>query len=285
MELFMNRLPLRLAKFFVVFLFSSATPLAFSDSNFYLDLSGGYLFSLHNSTVTDNSNQLSLAPDGINVGLFQLQDVTWKNHYRDGFEGGLTFGVKFENWRWDAEFLYQNVERDIDGSFHLVQLDADGGDEFAPAYDTTDSQTRLSLYSFLFNVYYDFQINHKWNPFIGAGVGAAIVNSESTSENLQLPVTDTTGNTASTVNFIAKSPTIKGVPFAWQLKGGLAYNVDEHFSVVGQYRLFGTTSLSSGSSTVIANPYTAAPTTFYVEGQEVKGLLLNGFDLALRYIF
>lgn len=260
------------------------TNLSFADSHFFLDLSGGYDFGIQNSTTSNNSNRKVFAGDEVN-GLYQLQDVTWKNDDEDGFDGSLGVGFKFDRWHWSFEFLYQNLQRDINGHFTAVQLDADGGDVFSPAIiDIPHSENRLWVYSLMLNAYYDFKINAKWNPFVGGGIGVAWVNSESTSVHNTMTLDNTTDDTATTINLIEKSPTISGVPFAWQIKGGIAYNVNENLSIVGQYRLFGTTDLSSGSSTIIASPDTASPTTFYVKGKEVKGLLLNSLELGLWYV-
>ncbi len=263
----------------VIFLAIAISNISYADSNFYVDLKGGYDFSIQNSTVSSNSNPLAFKGDEI-PGVYEFQNVTWKNNFEGGFDAAAAFGFQFDHWRWDFEFLFQNIQRDIDGDADFVQLADGGGAVVAPIdVDFPHSENRVWIYSLLLNGYYDFRINAKWHPFVGGGIGAAWVNSESTVESGKMLLNNTP------INIIEKSPTISSVPFAWQLKGGLTYLVNEHLYVEAQYRLFGTTHLSSGSSTITASPNTARPTPFYVEGQPVKGLLLNAIELGLRYVF
>ena len=95
----------RIAKASVLMLIISN--LAFANYNdYYIDLGGGYVFSSQNSSVSNNSNSLFYAPNEFGESLFQFQNVDWDNDYKAGFAGNATFGIKFTNWRFDAEFLF-----------------------------------------------------------------------------------------------------------------------------------------------------------------------------------
>jgi opacity protein-like surface antigen len=278
----------RIAKALMLMIFT--TNLAFADSdydNYYLELGGGYVFASQNSSISSNSNRLLYAPNEFGASLFQFQNVDWNNHFKNGFAGDATIGMKFTNWRFDGEFLYQNIQRKMDGSYNWIELDTEGNDVFAPQFNTpfNDSTTRAQLYTLLMNVYYDFNINARWTPFVGAGIGVSWVNSDTTTTSSTLIVTDTTQGTTASVPVVEKSPLLSGNPFAWQVKGGLAYNFNPNVSLVAIYRLFGTTSISSSSSFITVNPNSITPTTFYVKGGNVTGFLTNEINLTLRYIF
>jgi len=259
------------------------------DDDWYLNLTAGYVFGSQNTSTSGNSDSIFFSPIEVEPpSSFQLQDVTWRNNFNGGGEGNFALGAYFySNWRIDFEFLYQNMERNIEGSYNWIELITAGTDTFAPQLNNSfaDSASQLHVYNFFMNLYYDFNNASKWTPFLGAGIGAAIVNSDSTTTNGTLTLLDETAGVTEIVPVSATTPSLKGTPFVWQLKGGIAYAVNSNLSILGQYRLSGSSELSAGSTKITLNPNTAAATTFYTQGKSVHGLLNNGFDLGFQYDF
>jgi len=269
-------------------IYSTQTMATYNDFDVYLNFGAGYTFGSSNTTATNNSNQLFFSPFlNDEASVFQLQNVKWRNNYNGGGEGSVALGMDFyPNWRMELEFLYQNINRDIDNSYNFITLDT-SVDVFTPAFNQSlaNTSTQLHVYNFLFNLYYDFNNGTRWTPYLGVGIGAAIIDSSSANTQGQLNVTNEATGNSQIVPVSATSPALSGTPFVWQFKAGITYLVTPNLSVKGQYRLLGTSEISSTSSQITFNPNSAAPTTFYIPGGKVNGLLNNGFDLELQYKF
>jgi outer membrane protein OmpA-like peptidoglycan-associated protein len=83
--------------------------------------------------------------------------------------------------------------------------------------DSTDA------YSLMTNAIYDFNATGAWHPFVGLGVGAAYLDFDKVSRNG------------------AKVYSGNSWEFAYQGFAGVSYDLDENWSVKGQYRYFATT--------------------------------------------
>jgi len=105
----------------------------------------------------------------------------------------------------------------------------------------------------MFNVLYDIQTGSNWVPYLGAGIGYARVNVDNVS---QFGVTAINGNDN---------------VFAWQFKGGIAYQFNPSMAVTVGYRYFGTDNLSFGDQ----------------PGGTVKteGLSIQSAEVGFRYHF
>ena len=122
--------------------------------------------------------------------------------FDDGFAGGIALGYGFsKNIRVEGELAYQ--ENDVDtGSYN--------GDT---ENDLDSDVTSLAL---LCNSYYDFENSSSFTPFITAGIGVANIN-------VSTPI----GDAEDTV-------------FAYQVGGGVAYDITEKTALDLTYRYFAT---------------------------------------------
>lgn len=121
-----------------------------------------------------------------------------------GFAGAVALGTTFsDNWRGEAELSYSNSNVD--------------------SFSGTAGSGETSMFGLMFNGYYDFKTNSKWTPYIGAGVGGAIVDSSDLS-----PV----GGSR-----ISKSDQV----LAYQGIAGVTYKIDDQLGLFTEYRYVGTT--------------------------------------------
>ncbi len=73
------------------------------------------------------------------------------------------------------------------------------------------------------NAIYDFNATGSWRPFVGLGIGAAYLDFDKVSRNS------------------AELYSGNSWEFAYQGFAGLSYDLDDNWSVKGQYRHFATT--------------------------------------------
>lgn len=125
------------------------------------------------------------------------------------FGRGDDFGLRYlDDFRVEVEFLRQ--ENDIN-DFGSVSAGNGPGD--------SDNQTALS--AFMVNAYYDYDTGTAWTPYIGGGVGAAIVDFEASSGgNSVVDDTDTV--------------------FAYQARAGIGYEISPSTVLSVGYRFFAT---------------------------------------------
>lgn len=256
----------------------------------YIAFGGGGTFPMQNSSMTDNSNVwiLGLSPTATDTTafFFNLNDVTWNNTYKDGYEVNLALGHRFNPfWAAELEGVYQNMQREVDGDYTWANSGFPTGSNphFDPGRQLQTAESVVNLYAVLANAIFS-HVNHTpWTPFIGIGLGAGFYNSSGTTRSGVLTVFDPPG-TPNTPT-LEYSPTITGTTFAWQFKTGISYDVNETVSLILQYRLLGTTQLNASSSQIITNPYARfnQQAFFDIPVNNVKGVLINGVDLNIRF--
>ena len=105
-----------------------------------------------------------------------------------------------------------------------------GNNVFFPGSAVSGRSGQLNVMG---NVYYDFMAQERLNPYIGAGIGVAFVDSNA--------------SLGSTV-------------FAWQAMAGVKYNIDSSWSVGLEGRYMGTTnpSINTPTGTVYSQNHTIA---------------------------
>jgi len=135
-----------------------------------------------------------------------------------GFTAGVAAGYRFaKNFRLEAEFSYRQ---------HSV------GNVDSLGTPSTNVSGDISAWGGMVNGYLDFG-EGKLSPFVGAGIGFANVNIDNAK------ATDTSGNL-----LIDDSDTV----FAFQAMAGLSYELTEEWSITGEYRFFGTDSISAAGT-------------------------------------
>lgn len=256
---------------------------------YYYGLGAGAVFPSADSSAKTDSYSVLYGPTSVGTSLFTLPNVDWKNTYETGFELSAVMGMKmFRQWRMEGEFLYQNVKRDISGDYGWREQSTTApfvivNDDVNNPITHTDSTA--NVYSLMANTYYDFKTGTPWIPFIGAGIGIAWMDSDSTTHagtlrvELNQPPLDIEAPTQET------SPSLYGTAFAWQVKAGLDYTFfNESMSLGLNYRLFGTTKFKASSSEIITNPdISNEAAVFQIPETDVDGLLNSSFNVAWKY--
>ena len=126
--------------------------------------------------------------------------------------------------RTEVEFLYR------------TNLGYDSNPTFMNAASPTKFSSSMTSKTVLFNGYYDFTNTTKFTPFIGGGVGLSMNNS-TTHGSL------TSGASPSEYKRDMTN-------FAWNLGGGVAYNLTEHIILDVTYRYTDLGKASWGDANV-----------------------------------
>ncbi len=175
---------------------SGTSALAYSEEGtWYVEAMGGYAF--------ERDSELEGGGLGADLDL------------EAGFVGALAAGYTFlPNWRIELQGGYEN---------------SDVEDASNPFIATGD----LTVWSFMGNLYRDFDLGMNVYPFVGGGVGIALVEPEytlSAPPGPALGVDDTT------------------TTFAWQAMGGLAFDLAENLMGTVRYRYFQANDYDFGAA-------------------------------------
>ena len=177
-------------------------------------------------------------------GNARFLNATTLRPIRLGFDTGYgvnaALGYRFRNnLRLEAEFSYgSNKIREL-SLLTIATLKATG---------------TITTLSGLLNLYYDIPTNSRFEPYIGAGIGA----SRLAFENLGFIFPGT--------NISSGGFTDSTTVLVYQLRAGVAYNIDSKTAITLGYRYFNVTSQS-------------------VSGLEFDGIGFHNIELGLRYWF
>jgi len=139
--------------------------------------------------------------------LSQSDGTKGKAEYDTGFGFAAALGYDFGPARAEAEVGYRIHDYDKVGASGQEKVNA-GGD--------------VTGWDFMVNGYYDFENTTSFTPYIGGGIGAAIL--------------DSSGVNAGGINMSSGDDTV----FAYQAIAGVAYIFAEVWAVQLEYRFFGT---------------------------------------------
>lgn len=165
------------------------------------------------------------------------QGVTITSEFDTGALASVAIGHTFGGLRAEGEFAY--VQNDVSG--------LKSGGLSAPA------DGDVSAASLMANLYYDFNTDSKWKPYIGAGAGYANVSVNNLTSGPFAIADDNTG------------------VFAYQFKAGIGYAFTKELDGTLGYRFFGTQDADLVDSTGAA--FTA------------DGLQINVIEVGVRYRF
>lgn len=159
--------------------------------------------------------------------------------YKNGFSGAVEFGANYDAWRFGLEVSYLR---------NKINEGKTANENIKGNYD------KVSALSGMINVYYDYALTDECSLYVGAGLGVAKFSYD-----------------AKNCGKVGVEKTV----FAWQLKAGVAYDINENWTVEAGYRLFNTSRV--GVLTVNdANHLVKA---------KVKAPFANSLELGLRYNF
>jgi opacity protein-like surface antigen len=254
----------------------------------YFSMGMGVVFPSHDIDIEGDSTYDLYGPTASPSGssIFQFPNIHWKNELKTGFETNLIVGMHLpHHLRLEGEFLYQNMMRDMSGSFDWIEYDSfSGATLFGPTPNTlAKSNSTVNVYSLLSNLGYDFKNHTSVTPFLMAGFGIAWINSHSVEKMNVLYSNNTTAPFGSPT--LETSPELYGTAFAWQLKAGLNFAWQENISFDLVYRLFATSQFEQTNGDITSNPNTPVADDFFLPKNDVNGLLNNTVLLNFRYTF
>jgi opacity protein-like surface antigen len=223
----------------------------------------------------------------LGTSIFQLPVIQWHNDLQTGFENNLIVGIHLPHqWRLEGEFLYQNMERDMDGSYSWEERYATTGVLAFSAADRplAESSSTVNVFSLMSNLIYDFKNTSRFTPYFGAGLGISWIDSNGTTEANEL-VTQTSG-TQSVTPTTEFSPQLYGTAFAWQAKLGLNIGWKDNKSFDIAYRVFGTSQFEQKNGQITTNPNNPGYTAdFFIPKGDVNGLIDHSIFVNFRYTF
>jgi len=153
---------------------------------------------------------------------FQVAPGTIDTEFEDDWNYSAAYGWKREGYRYEVEL----VVGEDDVSSHTLN----GG---APLAGPTGG---INMAGVLFNGYYDFSAASAFTPYVGAGLGVAMVEAEGFG-------------VATIPDVLDDDDTV----IAYQLMAGIGYDLSDRTNLFAEYRYFGTesadvtTSVSTGS--------------------------------------
>lgn len=147
--------------------------------------------------------------------------------YKNGFNGAVEFGVSYDAWRLGLEVSYRQNKIKSSTNANVANYN------------------KINALAGMINVYYDYALTEECSLYVGAGLGMA------------------------KFNFVAKDSKVETgkCVFAWQVLAGVAYDINENWTVEAGYRLFGTSKVKVSNTAKIKTP------------------LQNSLELGLRYNF
>ena len=147
--------------------------------------------------------------------------------YKNGFNGAVEFGVSYDAWRLGLEVSYRQNKIKSSTNANVANYN------------------KINALAGMINVYYDYALTEECSLYVGAGLGMA------------------------KFNFVAKDSKVETgkCVFAWQVLAGVAYDINENWTVEAGYRLFGTSKVKISNTAKIKTP------------------LQNSLELGLRYNF
>jgi OOP family OmpA-OmpF porin len=134
-----------------------------------------------------------------------------------GFNVGAAFGVRF----------LEHFRTEINTSYRQAEVDNVSGPGFS-----LDGAGDAGVFAAMANAYFDLDLGGPVKPYIGAGVGVGVVIVDSDSSANILIIDDTT------------------TEFAWNVMGGLSFEITENVILSGGYRYFATTDATLDATVV-----------------------------------
>jgi OmpA-OmpF porin, OOP family len=156
--------------------------------------------------------------------------------YKNGFVGAAEFGVSYDAWRLGLEVAYRQNKINNDKTANVV---------------IKNWFKKINALSAMVNVYYDYALTDECSLYLGLGLGTA--------------------KASLVVNGGTKLEISKTV-FAWQVMTGVAYDINENWTVEAGYRLFNISKVK-----VITNNNGVT--------RKIKMPFASSLELGLRYNF
>lgn len=212
-----------------------------------MDLGVGFTSDSNTSNSVNDSptNCDQILADDSNNNQIMLPDArcaerhsTWNNHakFDAGILVGTNIGYSWHNIRAEGEYNYrQNAGKGYtDISFPGAK---------APEFSSTiESFEDLQGHHFFANVYYDFNIAPKWTPYVGTGIGFALVEMDYSAQFIRKSKAEfiadnpnVNANAAGTASLI-NNQSLEDTLFGYQFITGIDYKLTENVFIGGKFR-------------------------------------------------
>lgn len=235
---------------------------------FYSDIGFGGVLSNTTDSITTSPTKISY---DTTPNVVSLPNVTWRNHFKNGFDLNVALGYQFNPcWSAEVELLYQSIERKIGGSYDWQLINSSQVLLTQNNNPINSLNKKAQLYSLLANISYDFYSTAKWSTFIGVGLGISVLRADK-------------GKTLGSTTQI--SPSLNGNAFTLQFKTGVGYELYKNISLIAQYRLLGTSYFNANWGFITLNPRTNNENVFSTNSYKLKRLITNALELKIRYNF
>lgn len=175
------------------------------------------------------------------------------------FAGEITAGVKIDNVRLEAEVALRSASED-DYKIFDGNIDMSMGDSAPTLKIPTEIETATKVRhnSYLFNMFYDFDLGTRWTPYVGAGIGFGVYHQKAIVEidieedefgiaNAGNPILELPGVAAGMLAKLQQYEREMTVAddtlyrFEWQVSAGIAYNFNEDWALDLGYRFNSST--------------------------------------------
>ena len=174
------------------------------------------------------------------------------------FAGEITAGVKIDNVRLEAEVALRSASEDdykiFDGN---IEMSKDSVPNLKIPTEI-ETATKVRHNSYLFNMFYDFDLGTRWTPYVGAGIGFGVYHQKAIVEidieedefgiaNAGNPILELPGVAAGMLAQLQQYEREMTVAddtlyrFEWQVSAGIAYNFNEDWALDLGYRFNSST--------------------------------------------
>lgn len=177
--------------------------------NVHLTLAGAILLTASNFAAAQGNSWYiagSLGASFANDSDVTQAGLSVTSELDTGMMGSVGIGHTFGGFRAEGEFTY-------------IQNDVSSLKAFGTSVDASGD---ISAAALMANIYYDFNADSKWKPFIGGGIGYARLGIDNLEAGGITIADDSAG------------------AFAYQLKAGIGYAFTESLDGTLGYRFFGT---------------------------------------------
>ena len=175
------------------------------------------------------------------------------------FAGEITAGVKIDNVRLEAEVALRSASEDdykiFDGN---IKMSMGGPVPILKIPTEIETATKVRHNSYLFNMFYDFDLGTRWTPYVGAGIGFGVYHQKAIVE---IDIEEDEFGIANAGNQILELPGVAAgmlaklqqyeremtvaddtlYRFEWQVSAGIAYNFNEDWALDLGYRFNSST--------------------------------------------
>ncbi len=226
----------------VVFLLAPGQVLA--GDGVYLGMDLGVSLAPGPDTATLDNDYPTICDEFINPGDQDVSTCPSGESWTNAFDGGVgvlsgvAMGYRYGNYRFEGEYFYRGTSynRESEPVFSGATLLKDSQE----ISESVEAIGDVLSHNFFANLYYDFTSDSKWTPYLGAGVGLALVSVDYSNRFTRSsdPVNiKTFGDTVNDRNrrlagtTTVASDRLSDTLFGWQAMAGVDYQVSEPVTI------------------------------------------------------